>query len=75
MNVTIRNDVKDKKEFIHAIKRVLQCAEDCGFEIVSLINSPITGGDGNREFLFYAKKVHSPKKSTISDSTIQELVK
>lgn len=67
--------VKDKKEFIHAIKRVLQCAEDCGFEIVSLINSPITGGDGNREFLFYAKKVHSPKKSTISDSTIQELVK
>ena len=67
--------VKDKKEFVHAIKRVLDCAEKCGFEIVSIINSPITGGDGNREFLFYAKKENNCGRSAVNEQTIRELVK
>ena len=41
---------KDRKA---AVERVLQSAAACGFEAVSVIPSPIEGGDGNREFLGY----------------------
>ncbi|MBR6807564.1 MAG: TlyA family RNA methyltransferase [Clostridia bacterium] len=67
--------VKDKKEFIHAITRVLECAKTCGFEIVSLIDSPISGGDGNREFLFFARKTDSPCGALVDDRIIRELIK
>ena len=66
--------VKDKKEHVHAIKRVLESAETCGFELIGLTISPITGGDGNREFLFHARKTPNPIKSIISDQTIKDLI-
>jgi 23S rRNA (cytidine1920-2'-O)/16S rRNA (cytidine1409-2'-O)-methyltransferase len=29
----------------------------CGFQVQALIESPITGGDGNREYLLHARRV------------------
>lgn len=46
--------VKDKKYHIAAIERVLSCAAENGLAPQKLIKSPVRGGDGNTEFLFYA---------------------
>ena len=45
--------VKDSKMRDMAVKKVTDFAESCGFKTVSLIQSPIKGGDGNVEFLAY----------------------
>ena len=34
-----------------AIERVCECAREHGFELLGMIDSPIEGGDGNREFV------------------------
>ncbi len=39
-----------------AVKRVVNCAVEYGFDCIGLIPSPITGGDGNREYLAYFVK-------------------
>ena len=36
-----------------AVKRVIECAIQHGFDCVGLIPSPIEGGDGNKEYLAY----------------------
>lgn len=48
--------VKQEKDRRVAVERVLTAARACGFEAVSVIPSPIEGGDGNREFLAYLIK-------------------
>ncbi len=48
--------VRDKKQHTLAIRRVLTAAIENGLAPQGLIVSPILGGDGNREFLFYAIK-------------------
>ncbi len=45
--------VKQERDRKAAVDRVLVSATACGFEAVSVIPSPIEGGDGNREFLAY----------------------
>lgn len=52
--------VKQEKDRRAAVDRVLASAAACGFEAVSVIPSPIEGGDGNREFLAYFRKSVSP---------------
>lgn len=47
--------VKDKKQHTIAIRRVLSCAAENGLAPQKVMKSPIQGGDGNTEFLFYAK--------------------
>jgi 23S rRNA (cytidine1920-2'-O)/16S rRNA (cytidine1409-2'-O)-methyltransferase len=39
-----------------AAKRVISCAVENGFDCLSLIRSPIEGGDGNKEYLAYFVK-------------------
>jgi len=48
--------VKQEKDRKAAVERVLQSAAACGLKSVSVIPSPIEGGDGNREFLAYFVK-------------------
>lgn len=48
--------VKDKKAIYDSVNKVINCAEHNGLGVVSLIMSPIEGGDGNREFLMLCKK-------------------
>ena len=48
--------VKQEKDRRAALDKVLTSAAACGFELVSVIPSPIEGGDGNREYLSYFVK-------------------
>ena len=48
--------VKQERDRKVAVERVLASAAACGFEAVSVIPSPIEGGDGNREFLAHFVK-------------------
>ncbi|MBQ9151972.1 MAG: TlyA family RNA methyltransferase [Clostridia bacterium] len=45
--------VKQERDRKAAVERVLTSAAACGFASVSVIPSPIEGGDGNKEFLAY----------------------
>ena len=48
--------VKQERDRKVAVERVLTSAAACGFETLSVIPSPIEGGDGNREFLAHFVK-------------------
>ena len=48
----VKNDALRKR----AVDDVIECAGICGFETLGIIESPITGGDGNIEFLAHFKK-------------------
>ena len=66
--------VKDTSEHFKAVRRVLDSAEDVGFEVQSVAYSPIRGGDGNVEFLFHAVKKDGEIIS-YPDERIKELIK
>ena len=51
-----RGVVKDKKLLAKVMPEMKKFAESMGFEILKECESPITGGDGNLEFLLIAKK-------------------
>lgn len=48
--------VKDEKMHLKILQAVSSCFTLHGFKIEGIIPSPILGGDGNKEFLLYAKK-------------------
>lgn len=48
-----RGIVTDPSAHLYAIERVVTCADSVGLCPTGLIASPITGGDGNREFLVH----------------------
>jgi 23S rRNA (cytidine1920-2'-O)/16S rRNA (cytidine1409-2'-O)-methyltransferase len=48
--------VRDPAAHQYAIDKVASCAASLGWEVVESIPSPITGVEGNREFLLYAKR-------------------
>ncbi|MBE6599490.1 MAG: TlyA family RNA methyltransferase [Ruminococcaceae bacterium] len=67
--------VKDKKFHTSAIKKVLSAAAVSGFVPIGLMRSSITGGDGNIEYLYYAKRGLSPTDGRrITDGEIREVV-
>ncbi len=63
--------VKDKKQHIAAVRRVIACARENGLAPCGIMKSPITGGDGNTEFLMYAV-LHGT--TFVSDKNITEAV-
>ena len=48
--------VKDEKLRNKAVSEVIEFARRCGFSFLGTIKSPITGGDGNIEFLAHLRK-------------------
>jgi len=48
--------VRDPEAHQLAIDRVADCVRTMGWEVVEMIPSPITGAEGNREFLLYARR-------------------
>jgi len=48
--------VRDPEAHQLAIERVADCVRELGWQVVETIPSPITGMEGNREFLLYARK-------------------
>jgi 23S rRNA (cytidine1920-2'-O)/16S rRNA (cytidine1409-2'-O)-methyltransferase len=49
--------VRDPAAHELAIAKVAGCVRSLGWQVVETIASPITGAEGNREFLLYAKRV------------------
>ena len=48
--------VKDPNLFKQVEERICHLVKELGLSIQSYTESPIKGGDGNREFLLWAKK-------------------
>jgi 23S rRNA (cytidine1920-2'-O)/16S rRNA (cytidine1409-2'-O)-methyltransferase len=48
--------VRDPEAHQLAIDKVADCLRSLGWEVVETIPSPITGAEGNREFLLYARR-------------------
>jgi len=48
--------VRDPEAHQLAIDKVAECVESLGWKVVETISSPITGMEGNREFLLYARR-------------------
>jgi 23S rRNA (cytidine1920-2'-O)/16S rRNA (cytidine1409-2'-O)-methyltransferase len=48
--------VRDPEAHQLAVDRVGECVRSLGWEVVETIPSPITGAEGNREFLLYARR-------------------
>lgn len=66
--------VKNPKDRENAILRVLESAYLNGFETKALIQSPIEGGDGNREFLAcFVKKGEPAQKDNIDENYIKKI--
>lgn len=52
--------VRDPKVHSDVLYQVEKFANTAGFEVIDATYSPITGGEGNIEFLFYLKKSNEP---------------
>lgn len=64
--------VRDKNVHIEVIEKVCQFALDSGFSVYGLTFSPITGGEGNIEFLVH---LNFDKKSQMAlDETVEAIV-
>jgi 23S rRNA (cytidine1920-2'-O)/16S rRNA (cytidine1409-2'-O)-methyltransferase len=48
--------VRDPEAHQLAIDKVADCVRVLGWDVVETIDSPITGTEGNKEFLLYAKR-------------------
>ena len=48
--------VRDPKDRASAVAKVTECCRSLGFRVTSTMESPISGGDGNLEYLLYAVK-------------------
>jgi len=49
--------VVDEKLRLFALEKIVELVKAAGFKHVKTIDSPIEGGDGNREFLIFASRV------------------
>lgn len=49
--------VKDEKIRRRVVEDITQFAEQCGFSLLGVTDSPVQGGDGNTEYLMYIEKV------------------
>ncbi len=63
--------VKKASDREYSLIRVSQCASQLGLELIDTIKSPITGGDGNIEYLAYFVK--TGKCSEISQKNITRI--
>jgi 23S rRNA (cytidine1920-2'-O)/16S rRNA (cytidine1409-2'-O)-methyltransferase len=58
--------VRDPEAHQLAIDKVADCVKSLGWQVVEIIPSPITGAEGNREFLLYARNTHGEHRDTDS---------
>ena len=48
--------VRDPEVHRQVVEKVASCMSSLGWQVVETISSPITGAEGNREFLLYARR-------------------
>lgn len=51
--------VRDPAAHQQAVEKVEACVRSCGWQVIETIPSPITGAEGNREFLLYAHRAEA----------------
>ncbi|WP_017186562.1 TlyA family RNA methyltransferase [Alkalibacillus haloalkaliphilus] len=66
--------VRDKKVHIAVVHDILSFVENEGFVIEGLDYSPITGGDGNIEFLLHAKWLENQSENRLSKEEIHQVI-
>lgn len=66
--------VRDKKTHVQVIKEVSAYSSSIDFDCLDLDYSPITGPNGNIEYLLYLRKGKTGKGQELSDTQIRELV-
>ncbi|MFA5561303.1 MAG: TlyA family RNA methyltransferase [Eubacteriales bacterium] len=54
--------VRDEAARRSAVEKVKAAAALCGFSDIRVIDSPLTGGDGNREYLMYCHNQKQPQR-------------
>lgn len=64
--------VREKKTHLKVIEQVLSYAGDHGFSLQALTYSPITGGEGNIEFLGHFRLNHQPHQEIDLASVVDE---
>jgi 23S rRNA (cytidine1920-2'-O)/16S rRNA (cytidine1409-2'-O)-methyltransferase len=52
--------VRDPEAHQFAVDKVAECVVSLGWSTVETMSSPITGAEGNQEFLLYARRIESP---------------
>lgn len=58
-NLNKHGIVKSASLYPAVLERIKRYVADANFDVVGIIDSPIVGGDGNKEFLLYARKKES----------------
>lgn len=66
--------VRDRAVHHSVLKKVIDFARDEAFELYDLTHSPITGGDGNIEFLVWFGWKKGRKGYTITDEELEQVV-
>lgn len=62
--------VREPKVHQEVLEKVASYAVECGFEVRAMTHSPITGGEGNIEFLFHLVSNPIEEKSAVPDMQI-----
>jgi len=73
-NINKKGIVKDPKVHINVIKSIAHYVMNLGFKIKNLSFSPIKGGDGNIEYLFYISKKSGDIYSDNFNNVIKRVV-
>lgn len=72
-NVGKKGVVRDKNIHVQVIEKVVTCAVSCNFAVEALDYSPITGPEGNIEYLMLITK-RADKGELLADVSFKELV-
>lgn len=65
--------VRDPAAHRFAVERVVGSAESCGFRLCGLTDSPVLGGDGNREYLACFRFAPEDQSRTDPDTVCKEV--
>jgi 23S rRNA (cytidine1920-2'-O)/16S rRNA (cytidine1409-2'-O)-methyltransferase len=63
--------VRDPDAHREAVEKVADCLCSLGWEVVGVIDSPITGAEGNKEFLLYARRIATPPKGEVAEESMR----
>ncbi|MGM8214070.1 TlyA family RNA methyltransferase [Bacillaceae bacterium W0354] len=66
--------IRDKNIHLEVVTKIIKFVVDEGYEVKELDYSPITGGDGNIEFLLHVKWTGGEGRTLVDDQQIEKIV-
>ncbi|AJD91409.1 rRNA methyltransferase [Jeotgalibacillus malaysiensis] len=66
--------IRDKKVHLEVVNKISSFAADHGYDVLAASFSPITGGDGNIEFLFHLQTTEGDSGVIASNVKMEEVV-